>query len=88
MSLTDKVAQEIGELSLGAGNYISVIELLEERYGNKQAQIMLKMEQLLRLTPVKTMNNVGGLRKLFDGIETSIRNFDALNVQAEHAGRS
>ena len=84
--LTDKAEKVISGLSLSAENYKSAVELLEERYGNKQAQINAHMENMLKLAPVKSMGNLDGLRKLYDCIETSIRNLNALGVSSAAYG--
>ena len=44
------------------------------------------MGQLLRLSPVKMMSDVGGLHKLYDCSESSIRNLNAFDVKAEAYG--
>ena len=41
---------------------------------------------LPKLTPVKTTSNVTGLRKLYDSIESSIRNLDALDIKVDQYG--
>ena len=62
--LTEKAEEVISGLSLSADYYNSAIDLLKDKYGNKQTQINADMGHLLRLSPVKMISDVGGLRKL------------------------
>ena len=61
-------------------NYTEAIKLLHERYGNTQVQIKANVKQFVSLPPVKSMNDVSGLRNVFDKLECSVRNLKSLKV--------
>ena len=50
-----------------------MIQLLQERYWNTQVLINAYMKKFVAILPVKNDRDVGGLRKLYDEVETSVR---------------
>ena len=60
-------------LSLTNDNYIKALELLEDRYGNKQAIITAHMKNLLKLRRVESNLNVISLRRLYDDVQAHVR---------------
>ena len=79
-------AAAIKGLPLISENYTSAREILEQRYGNKQLIISSHMDNLLKLPVVSFVNNVKGIRQLYDKTEIHIRCLQALGVEAEQYG--
>ena len=72
--LCDSVSATIRSLSLTSENYHQAIEMLEERYANQQILISAHMQKFVSLPSVKNQHYNAGLRKLFDQVESSVRN--------------
>ena len=62
--LSNSALQSINGLSLNATNYKEAIEILHERYRNKQVLTSAYMEKLDKLPSVTPSNNFNGLRKM------------------------
>ena len=62
--LSDSALQSINGLSLNATNYKEAIEILHERYGNKQVLISAHMQKLEKLPTIKSFNDISELRKM------------------------
>ena len=73
-------------LTMTADNYTEAIKLLHKRYGNTQVQISAHIKQFVSLPPVKSMNDVSGLRNLIDKLEGSVRNLKSLKVDPSSYG--
>ena len=82
-SLKETVLKCISGLSLTNENYDEAVKILKERYANPQMLISSHMEALVKLNPVKHKNDVKGLRKIYDQVESSIRNLKSLKVEEE-----
>ena len=76
----------ISGLSLTNENYPKAIELLKERYGNKQILINAYIQKFENLRVVKSMNKVKELRFLYDSVVSTIRNLEILEVDADKYG--
>ena len=63
-----------------------MVQLLQERYGNTQVLINTYMKKFVTIPPVKNDRDVCGLRKLYDEVETSVRNIITLNVDTSTYG--
>ena len=72
--LSDSALQSINGLSLNAINYKGAIEILHERYGNKQELISAHIQKLEKLPRFKSSNDINGLRKMYDQIVVCVRN--------------
>ena len=55
-------------------------------YGNKQLIISSHMDNLLKLKVVSSVNDVKGIRQLYDKTEIHIRGLQALGVEAQQYG--
>ena len=84
--LCDSVNATIGSLSLTSENYHQAIEMLHERYANSQILISVHMQKFVLLPSVKNRQDVAGLRKLFDQVESSVRNLKSLKVETNSYG--
>ena len=79
-------AAAIKGLSFTSQNYISAKTILEDRYRNKQLIISSHMDNLLKLAVVSSVNDVKGIRQLYDKTEIHIRGLQALGVEAQQYG--
>ena len=82
----DSVSATIRSLSLTSENYHQAIEMLEERYANQQILISAHMQKFVSLPSVKNQHDAAGLRKLFDQVESSVRNLKSLKVETNSYG--
>ena len=67
-------------LTTTAENYDEAVEFSKQRYSNTQVLINAHMQQLVSFTVIKLVNDVKGLRKLYEKVESSVRNLKALDV--------
>ena len=70
----------ISGLTTTAENYNEAVELLKQRYGNTQVLINAHMQQSVSFPVIKSVNDVKGLRKLYEKVENSVRNLITLDV--------
>ena len=83
-SLLDHSAHNaIAGLTLTSTNYAKAVEILKKRFGNKEIIISRHMETLLEVEAVENDNNLHGLRRLYDQVESHIRSLSALGVMAD-----
>ena len=61
--LSDSALQSINGLSSNVTNYKEAIEILHERYGNKQVLISAHMQTLRIKSGIKSHNDINGLKK-------------------------
>ena len=73
-------------LSLTNDNYIKALELLEDRYVNKQAIITAHTKNLLKLRRVETDLEVISLRRLYDDVQAQVRSLQRLGINEENYG--
>ena len=78
--LGDSARETILGLTLTSENYKNAIQLLRDRFANPQVQVSAYMEQLYKLKRVESFSNVHDLRKLYDKVGSSIRNFNSLGI--------
>ena len=84
--LKDEPLDTIRGLTLSSENYSQAIEILHERYGNKQILISSQMDVLVKLPRVTSMNDIYTLRKILNSLETSVRNLTDLDVEMNSYG--
>ena len=68
-------------MTLTNGNYKEAVNLLKERYGNRQLLVSVYFEALVKLPHVTTMNNIKDLRMIYDKVESSVRNLRTLGTE-------
>ena len=81
--LEGPAAKAIKGLPMVEANYDSAVEMLKERYGNKQKIISLHMEALPKLQACSS-DKASQLRMIYDHINVHVRSLEALGVTLEH----
>ena len=76
----------IAGLTLTAANYQEAVEVLKERFGNKQQIIDKHMDALLSIEAVSSDTNLKALRRLYDVVESQVRGLKSLGVASETYG--
>ncbi|GBN23486.1 hypothetical protein AVEN_47070-1 [Araneus ventricosus] len=84
--LIGDAARAISGLTLTNENYDKAVEVLKDRFGQKQAVISAYMNTLLSLQPVRRINDTLGLRNLYDEINNSIRSLESLGIDIDSYG--
>ena len=84
--LTDKASACVKGLALSADNYSEALNILKNRFGNRQVIIAKHMERLSNLAPVSSGSNVKELRNLYDQIEANVRSLQTLGVDSGSYG--
>ena len=84
--LEGRARDAIAGLALTDANYAAAIDLLQNRFGDKEKRIAAHMDSLMSLEAVTSDNNLTELRRLYDKTESNIRSLDALGVTADHYG--
>ena len=75
----------VAELALNSGNN-EAIDILKDRFGNQQVLISAHMESLLRISKIKSRDNVKGLRMLYNHVESCVRNLKSLKLDTTGYG--
>ena len=78
--LVDEALHCISGLPLTNDNYENALKLLKDRYGNNQIIISAHMNALVKLPKVRN-NDIRGLRKFYDDIESNIRSLSSLGIE-------
>ena len=73
-------------LTLSSENYARDVDILHERYGNKQILISSQMDVLVKLPRVASMSDIPNLQKILNSLETSVWNLTDLNVEMNSYG--
>ena len=68
--LTGEALKTVQGLKLSEPNYSAAIEMLQERYGDKQVLISTHMNKLLNLSNSGKLNDLKYLRQLYNNIDT------------------
>ena len=70
--LTGEALKTVQGLKLSEPNYSAAIEMLQERYGDKQVLISTHMNKLLNLSNSGNLNDLKYLRQLYNNIDTQV----------------
>lgn len=81
--LTGEAQRAIAGLQLTGDCYQGAIEILKERFGNKEDLMQDHLNSLLDIPSVKTTGDAKGLRRLYDNLQIHIRGLQALHVSSE-----
>ena len=69
--------------SLTKENYDAAIKLLKDRFANIQIIVSSHMDALLKLQAVADINDLHGIRVLYDKIESHVRSLENLGTSSE-----
>ena len=72
--LEDLVESSILGLTPFSANYLHVIDLSQERYGNSQVLISGYKQRFVTFPNIKSDKDIRSLRRLYDEVKTSVRN--------------
>ena len=84
--MKDEPLDTIRGLTLSSENYDQAVDILHEKYGNKQILISSQMDILVKLLRVASMSDMPNLRKILNSLERSVRNLTDLNVEMNFYG--
>ena len=77
----------IAGLSLTEENYKTAIDLLQERFAQKQTIISSHMDAMLKLNSVSTMADIKKIRQIYDQVEIHVRGLQAQGVDSAQYGK-
>ena len=80
--LEGPAANSISGLQLINDNYARAIDLLKNRYGNRQVIITSHADALIKLAKVTSSGNTKQLPQLYDEVESHIQAFQGLKISA------
>ena len=78
--LKGEALSAVAGLALNSKNYKEAIDILKDRFGNEQVLISAHMESLLRISKIKSRDNVKGLHMLYNHVESCVRNLKSLKL--------
>ena len=84
--LEGKAAAAISGIQTTETNYDTAVEVLKERFAQKQVIINSHMEALMNLPNVHSVRDVTNLRKLVDDIDINVRSLKSLGLEAKEYG--
>ena len=84
--LEGPAATAISGLNLTEANYEAALQILVNRFGDKQILLTSFMEAILDMMPVTDSKNVAELRNLFDQLESYLRNIQSLGIASLSTG--
>ena len=84
--LEGQALSTITGLALTHDNYKVAINLLKERFDNKQLLISSHMQTLLSLEKVSNLRNISSLRQIYDNLEIQIRSLENLSIDSQQYG--
>ena len=64
-------------------NYAEAVEMLNDRFGNKQVVISSHMRKFDEMKALKSIANLSGLRELYDQVESNVRSLQSVGVSRE-----
>ena len=76
----------ISGIPLTSANHRQAVVILEKRFGNRPLIVAKHMDTLIHVDPVTTANNVKGLCRLYDLVESNVRSLASLGVEANSYG--
>ena len=84
--LSGKALSTVTGLALSSENYKEAVTLLRERFGNPQVLISAHLDAFIKIKRVKSMDNLDSLRKMYNEVETCVRNLRSLKVETATYG--
>ena len=87
LSLLEGTASDtVSGFTLTDSNYDAAVDLLHERYSNKQLIINSHMEQLVQLPQITHEEHTKKLRNLLTDVETHVRSLNSLGISTSSFG--
>ena len=77
----------ISGIRLTGANYKEAIDILTQRFAQKQVIVNAHMEALLNLPRVSSERDIRELRKLFDSLEINVRSLKSLGIDFKQYGK-
>ena len=84
--LESKAAEAIAGLKITSANYQEAVDVLNQRFGDKQQIINSHMDSLLQLPAVTSLHDVQSIRQLYNKVESHIRGLKSLGVETATYG--
>ena len=84
--LSGEAERCIEGLALTKDNYREALEILEERYGNRQLIVASHMNRILKLECVTSCKTIKPLRSLYDQVEGHVRSLYTVGVKSQEYG--
>ena len=84
--LEGAAAKSISGIQVTGANYAEAIDVLQDRFAQKQTIIDAHMESLTNLPQVSSEKDLKNLRKLYDDLEVNIRSLKCLEVDLNQYG--
>ena len=84
--LESKAAEAIAVLKITSANYQEAVDVLNQRFGDKQQIINSHMDSLLQLPAVTSLHDVQSIRQLYNKVESHIRGLKSLGVETATYG--
>lgn len=78
--------EAISGLALTSANYQEAVAILRKRFGSKPQIISKHMDVLMHIESVSSPQNVKGLRRLYDSVESNVRSLKSLGVESSSYG--
>ena len=78
--LSESAFESISRLTFNSDNYAEAIKLLQNRYGNHQVLVNAYIDKFVQLEVITKSINIARLRKVYNQLETGIRNLKTLDV--------
>ena len=84
--LTGTAQSSVAGLALTSANYEKAVDLLKQRFGNRQMVISSHIEVLTKLPKVESIGEVKKLRSLYDTVESHVRGLEGMEISSEMYG--
>ena len=84
--LEGRAAAAISGIQTTEANYDTAVEVLKERFAQKQVIINSHMEALMNLPNVHSVRDVANLRRLVDDIDINVRSLKSLGLELKEYG--
>ena len=80
--LEGNAARAISGLQLISANYSAALEVLRERFAQKQIIINSHMESFIKLKPVNMISDIKGICVVLDRVEIQVRGLQSLGIDS------
>ena len=81
--LFGNAARALDGLAATSENYAEAVEMLCDRFGNKQVIISSHMRKFDEIKAVRNISDLNGLRNVYDQIESNVRSLQTVGVSSQ-----